>query len=69
MGPWKLVERFEDGRVHLFNLDHDIGEREDLATSAPERVAAMRKRLHQWYREVGARFLRPLEGGPEPWRP
>ncbi len=69
MGNYKLLERFEDGRVHLFDLSRDLGERNDLAQSEPRRVAAMRNRLHAWYREVDAKFLRAKEGGPTPWRP
>jgi arylsulfatase A-like enzyme len=69
MGPWKLVERYEDGRVHLYNLDDDPGERHDVAEGHPSRVADMKDRLHAWYREVGAQFLRPLPGGPQPWTP
>lgn len=69
MGEWKLVERYEDGRVHLYNLSRDTGERHDVAEAEPERVAAMRTRLHAWYWETGARFLRPLEGGAQPWHP
>ncbi len=69
MGDWKLIERFEDGRVRLYNLKQDIGERHDLAQKHPERVAAMRRRLHEWYRQVDAKFLRPKPNGPEPWRP
>jgi arylsulfatase A-like enzyme len=69
MGPWKLIERYEDGGVHLFNLEDDPGERNNLAGDEAERVAAMRARLHEWYREVDAHFLRPLDGGPEPWSP
>jgi arylsulfatase A-like enzyme len=68
-GDWKLVERYEDGRVHLYNLRDDVGERNDLAKEMPDRVAAMRSRLHAWYKEVGAKFLRAHPGGPEPWRP
>lgn len=66
MGPWKLVERYEDGTVHLYNLDEDVGERDDRAEIEPDRVAALRARLHAWYEEVGARFLEPH---PAPWRP
>jgi hypothetical protein len=69
MGPWKLIERYEDGGVHLFNLEDDPEERNNLAGDEAERVAAMRARLHEWYREVDAHFLRPLDGGPEPWSP
>lgn len=66
---WKLIERFEDGRVHLFNLTEDIGERTDLSEKNPERVAEMRKQLHAWYKDVGAKFLSAKENGPQPWRP
>jgi arylsulfatase A-like enzyme len=69
MGDWKLVERYEDGRVHLYNLREDEGERRDLAEKEPDRVAAMRSALHAWYRETDAKFLEPKEGGPKPWRP
>ena len=68
-GQWKLIERYEDGRVHLYNLTDDIGERKDLAEKFPERVTEMRGRLHDWYKEVGAKFLTKKKEGPEPWRP
>ncbi|RMF89832.1 MAG: sulfatase, partial [Planctomycetota bacterium] len=69
MGDYKLIERFEDGRVHLYNLADDIGERHDLAAEMPDRVEHMRRKLHAWYKEVGAKFLEPKPGGPMPWRP
>ena len=65
MGDWKLIERYEDGRVHLFNLKDDIGELNDLSENQPERVTAMRSKLHAWYKEVDAKFLQPKD----PWRP
>lgn len=68
-GDLKLVERYEDGRVHLYNLRDDVGERRDLAEQMPEQVAALRASLHAWYRKVDARFLEPLPGGPQPWQP
>jgi len=69
MGDWKLIERFEDGRVHLYNLAQDVGERKDLASQHPQRVRRMREKLHAWYRQVDARFLQPKGDGPQPWRP
>jgi arylsulfatase A-like enzyme len=69
MDDWKLIERFEDGRVHLYNLRLDVGEREDLAFAYPEHVKQMRARLHAWYKEVDAKFLQRKGNGPEPWRP
>jgi len=69
MGDWKLIERFENGRVQLFNLKTDIGERHDLAASEPTRVAEMKARLHAWYKDVNAQFLQKRGNGPDPWRP
>tara|TARA_R110002096_G_scaffold11515_4_gene42337 strand:- start:4556 stop:6013 length:1458 start_codon:yes stop_codon:yes gene_type:complete len=67
-GAYKLVERYEDGRVHLYNLEEDPGEQSDIAESMPERVAEMRKRLHAWYQDVDARFLQEKDG-LQPWSP
>ena len=70
MGDWKLVERYEDGRVHLYNLKDDIGEKNDLAKGNEERVKAMRSKLHAWYQETDAKFLQKKKGQKEePWRP
>lgn len=68
-GRWKLVERFEDGRCHLYDLDGDIGERTDVASEHPDRVRKMTADLHRWYQQVDAKFLQPKPGGPQPWRP
>ena len=68
-GKWKLIERYEDGRTHLFDLDTDIHERSDLAQRYPKRVKQMRARLHAWYGEVDAKFLQAKKDGPQPWRP
>jgi arylsulfatase A-like enzyme len=67
-GDWKLIERLEDGRTHLYNLNADLGERHDVANENLDRVAAMKHRLHAWYVEVDAKFLQPKEGRV-PWRP
>ena len=69
VGDYKLIERYEDGRVHLYNLKDDLGEQVDLAEKIPDRVAAMREKLHAWYKDVDAKFLRAKPNGPEPWRP
>ncbi|TWU19813.1 sulfatase [Allorhodopirellula heiligendammensis] len=67
-GDFKLVERYEDGRVHLYNLKDDIGEQHDLADTMPEQVDQMRRRLHAWYQTVDAQFLQPKDG-LVPWKP
>ncbi len=69
MGPWKLVERYENGEVELYNLENDLSEQHDVAATHDHRVQQMRQRLHNWYDKVDAKFLRKKEGGPKPWRP
>ncbi len=69
VGNLKLIERYEDGRVHLYDLSKDVGERKDLAKQMPDQVATMRKKLHAWYKDVDAKFLQRRGDGPEPWRP
>ena len=68
LGQWKLIERLEDGRVHLYDLENDLSERNDLAAQQPERVQKMRAMLHAWYRKMDAKFLREHKG-VKPWRP
>lgn len=67
-GDYKLIERYEDGRVHLYNLKDDIGEQNDLADTMADRVEKMRTRLHDWYKTVDAKFLRE-KNGQIPWKP
>jgi arylsulfatase A-like enzyme len=69
-GDWKLLERYEDGAVHLYNLCADVGERKDVKDDHPERVNTMRAKLHDWYRQVDAKFLQAKIGqADKPWRP
>jgi len=67
-GDYKLIQRLEDDRVHLYDLRNDIGERNDLAEKMPEKVTELRQRLFTWYKETGARFLEQKDGRI-PWRP
>ena len=68
-GNWKLVENYEDGSTSLHDLSQDAGERNDLSATEKDRAAAMKAKLHAWYRETGAKFLNAKKDGPEPWRP
>lgn len=58
-GDWKLIEWFEQGRVELFNLARDPGETRNLASVELRQVARMRKSLHRWQADVGAKFTVP----------
>lgn len=66
-GDWKLIEFFGDyvdveggdryepfGRVELYNLAADIGERRNLAQEQPERARELQHRLHRWLERVEA---------------
>ncbi|MBN1505942.1 MAG: sulfatase, partial [Sedimentisphaerales bacterium] len=55
-GDYKLIEWYEDGRIELYNLKDDIGERHDLAETMPEKAAELRRMLHAWRSEVGAKM-------------
>lgn len=50
-GPWKLVVQ---SGVHLYNLDDDLAEKNDLAASEPEMVKALQAELAVWERDVDA---------------
>jgi len=58
-GDWKLIEFLEDMSVELYNLKLDIGETKDLAATMPDKVNALRKKLHDWRDQVGAQMLTP----------
>lgn len=58
-GRWKLLEYLEDGRLELYDLERDGGEKQDLAAREPQRVDELRKRMEEWRRSVSAPMPRP----------
>ncbi len=58
-GRYKLLERFEDEEVELYDLEADIGESRNLAGSKPQLADEMRARLAAWRESVGARLPEP----------
>ncbi len=58
-GDWKLVEHYEDGRLELFDLSRDIGEKDDLSAKGMQRATAMRDKLAAWRKAVGAQENMP----------
>ncbi|MFH1943500.1 MAG: sulfatase [bacterium] len=58
-GDYKLIEWFEDNSVELYNLKENIGEKNNLAASVPEKADELRKMLHDWRKEVGAQMPLP----------
>ncbi len=55
-GRYKLVHRFRDDRVELYDLDTDIGEQTDLGERQPELAARLLAKLKRWQNAVGAKF-------------
>jgi arylsulfatase A-like enzyme len=53
-GDFKLIERYEDGTLELYNLREDIGERRNLVLERPRRAQELRKRLDEWRNSVDA---------------
>jgi arylsulfatase A len=58
-GDYKLIEFFEDGRLELYNLARDIGERDNLAAREPARAAELRGMLARWRESVHAAMPAP----------
>jgi arylsulfatase A-like enzyme len=53
-GDYKLIERFEDGSVELYNLRQDIGETKNLAGELPDRAGQLRQKLDEWRKATAA---------------
>ena len=53
-GDNKLVERFSDGSVELFNLKEIEGEHNDLSETMPEMTKKLNTMLHQWREDTDA---------------
>ncbi|MBD0400781.1 sulfatase [Flammeovirga sp. EKP202] len=54
MGDYKLVERFDDMSVELYNLKTDVGETKDISNDFPKITTKLKAKLHQWREESGA---------------
>jgi len=53
-GQFKLFEFLEDGRLELYDLKRDAGERHDLAAELPDRTAQLQASLAAWRQSIGA---------------
>lgn len=55
-GPWKLICHPAAGTVELFNIDNDLGEKDDLAASNPAKVAELSALLAARLRAMDAQM-------------
>ncbi len=58
-GDFKLIEFYEDGKLELYNLRKDIGEKTNLAGQMPDRVKDLHRLLKEWRNAVGAQMPAP----------
>ncbi|MCG8507639.1 MAG: sulfatase [Rhodospirillales bacterium] len=54
LGDFKLIRFYENGGLALYDLSRDLGEKDDLAKSMPEKAAELNRRLEAHLAEVGA---------------
>jgi len=56
---FKLIEFFESNTLELYNLKADIGEKNNLAETMPEKVNELYDMLKKWREKAGARLPVP----------
>ncbi len=63
VGDWKLMEYFEDGRLELYNLKDDIGEKNNLAQTMPDKAKELHAKMLTWRQDIKAPMPTPNKGG------
>lgn len=58
-GDWKLIEFFETGELELYNLQRDVAEQNNLATTETALAETLKNKLSRWRKQVGARMPEP----------
>lgn len=56
LGGYKAIKFYETGEVKLFDIGKDIGERNNLASQAPDKARTLEKRLMKYLSEIGAQL-------------
>jgi arylsulfatase A len=53
-GDYKLIERYDDDSVELYDLASDLSEKRDLSKKMPAKAAELKHKLDTWLAESGA---------------
>ncbi|MGE3312177.1 MAG: sulfatase [Limisphaerales bacterium] len=53
-GNFKLIEWLGDGRLELYNVVEDLGEKNNLVRSLPEKTSELKAKLVVWRQAIGA---------------
>ena len=62
-GRWKLVDNA--GKIELFDLEADLGEKNDLAAERPDVVQRLRASFDNWRKQMAPRIRKPGPGEAE----
>lgn len=55
-GNWKLIEYLEDGAIELYDLEKDVGEKNNVAKDFSDKATSLAESLHQWQKRTGVQF-------------
>ncbi len=58
-GDWRLVEFLEDGKLELYDLSNDIGEKSNRVETHPEKATELKAELYHWRKSIAAQM--PVE--------
>ena len=64
-GVHKLIERFDDGSVELYDLQQDLSEGNNLAAKMPDVAVELHSKLRAWRDDVGAAMPAPRSAPAE----
>jgi arylsulfatase A-like enzyme len=53
-GKWKLIERFDDNSLELYDLEADLSEQSNLADAHGEVAGRLQKKLANWRSQSNA---------------
>ncbi|WP_228780063.1 sulfatase [Aquiflexum lacus] len=53
---WKLIYFYEDDRIELYNLNNDLGERNDLSAKENKKSTYLKNKLMDWLQNTKARL-------------
>lgn len=58
-GNYKLIYHYEDKSLELYDIIHDVGEKNEIATSNKVMVRKLKKKLVKWLKQTHALFPGP----------
>jgi arylsulfatase A len=59
-GQYKLIRRYDDHSLELFDLANDVGEKRNLAAQKPDLAAKLDEKLGRWLKDTEARMPAPV---------